>query len=145
MHIHKQAHTHEHRHTHTHTHTQGHTHTHTHRHDFKYTAALMVLELLPAGFWSAPRILELLPGFGRKMWKFIWTFMKNPLKRVLKNRKLKKVCYRFLPPLALLWWSAKFVLKFAKFQTFIAILSFEAKSARNMIHFLQALITAYSK
>ena len=44
-------------------------------------AALRVLELL-TGFWIAPRILELLP--------------KSPLKRVLLNRKLKKmVCYPF--------------------------------------------------
>jgi len=44
-------------------------------------AALRVLELL-TGFWISPRILELL--------------LKSPLKRVLLNRKLKKmVCYPF--------------------------------------------------
>ena len=65
-------------------------------------AALWVLECslgfgVLSGFWScsqvfvvAPRVLELLPGFWSKMWKSIRPIRKSPLKRVLKNRKLKK-------------------------------------------------------
>ena len=52
-------------------------------------APLRVLELL-TGFCNAPKLLELLPRFWRKMWKFIRPFIKSPLKVYLKTENWKK-------------------------------------------------------
>ena len=43
---------------------------------------------LLSGFWSAPRILELLPGFWSKMSKFIRSSPKSPLKGYFKTENL---------------------------------------------------------